>query len=253
MIDLAICAIFRGEGNYLDEWISFHIRQGVTYFFLYNNHPGGKLTGKTKKAIRKYKSFITITRFDDAVWNRKKQIQQCSYDHCLKNFGNKARWIVFLDVDEFLFDPRGGRIQIDCAPQTPFIKISRFNYGYYPHIKKPASGGVVRNFVYREKDASHVKSIVRGQTAPLLKFRNVHFPTAKKNKRIQTPGTMDPEHLRINHYFTKSMEEFRIRKSNWNKWNKGKKFNNPARRQRRPEAHFMNNFKEVKDEIAVRL
>ncbi len=35
--ELAICATFREEAPFLDEWISFHIGIGVTHFFLYNN------------------------------------------------------------------------------------------------------------------------------------------------------------------------------------------------------------------------
>ena len=36
-IYLAICAIFRDEAPFLDEWIAFHRLMGVEHFFLYDN------------------------------------------------------------------------------------------------------------------------------------------------------------------------------------------------------------------------
>jgi hypothetical protein len=35
--NLAVCAIFRDEAPFLDEWIRFHIGVGATHFYLYNN------------------------------------------------------------------------------------------------------------------------------------------------------------------------------------------------------------------------
>src|SRR5262245_21968687 len=34
---LAVCAIFKDEAKFLDEWIRFHARVGVTRFYLYDN------------------------------------------------------------------------------------------------------------------------------------------------------------------------------------------------------------------------
>ena len=36
-IELAVCAIFRDEAQYLDEWLTFHHGVGVERFFLYND------------------------------------------------------------------------------------------------------------------------------------------------------------------------------------------------------------------------
>ena len=35
--ELGVCAIFRDEARFLDEWISFHAGVGATHFYLYNN------------------------------------------------------------------------------------------------------------------------------------------------------------------------------------------------------------------------
>src|SRR5262245_39414677 len=36
-IGLAVCGIFRDEGPYLAEWVTFHRCQGVDRFYLYDN------------------------------------------------------------------------------------------------------------------------------------------------------------------------------------------------------------------------
>ena len=36
--ELAICAIFREEAPFLEEWLTFHSGVGVTHFYLYNNY-----------------------------------------------------------------------------------------------------------------------------------------------------------------------------------------------------------------------
>src|SRR5262245_1292734 len=35
--ELGVCAIFREEAPFLDEWLTFHCGVGVTHFYLYNN------------------------------------------------------------------------------------------------------------------------------------------------------------------------------------------------------------------------
>ena len=35
--ELAICAIFREEAPFLDEWITFHVGVGAGHFYLYDN------------------------------------------------------------------------------------------------------------------------------------------------------------------------------------------------------------------------
>lgn len=35
---LAVCALFRNEARYLDEWVRFHHAMGAQHFFLYDNN-----------------------------------------------------------------------------------------------------------------------------------------------------------------------------------------------------------------------
>ena len=37
LYDLAVVAIFKNEGRYLDEWLAYHLLAGVEHFYLYNN------------------------------------------------------------------------------------------------------------------------------------------------------------------------------------------------------------------------
>jgi hypothetical protein len=119
--NLTLCAIFRDEGLYLEEWLAFHLKQGIEHFFLYNNHL--HLDEKSKVTLRKYKSVITVIPFNAKICNRNKSIQRCAYDNCLKTFGKRADWIIFLDVDEFVFNPTGAHIKIKLNPHVPYVRI----------------------------------------------------------------------------------------------------------------------------------
>lgn len=50
MIDLAIVAIIKNEGQYIEEWLRYHIVAGVQKFFLYDNDS----SDNTREILEKY-------------------------------------------------------------------------------------------------------------------------------------------------------------------------------------------------------
>src|SRR5215212_862463 len=96
---LAVCAIFRWEEDYLREWVAFHRLMGVQRFFLYDNSGGDS-------HLEALQPFID----DGSVVRHRWDVhpgQGAAYDHCLENHGAEARWLAFIDCDEFLFSPTG--------------------------------------------------------------------------------------------------------------------------------------------------
>jgi len=92
---LAVCAIMKNEGRYLREWIEFHKIVGVERFYLYDNGS----TDDTCDVLAPYVRSGDVILTDWAL--HPGQVQ--AYDHCLKQNASKARWIAFIDLDEFLF------------------------------------------------------------------------------------------------------------------------------------------------------
>lgn len=99
---LAICAIFRDEAPFLAEWICFHRLVGVAHFYLYDNDSGDR----PREALQPFIDRGWVTLIDWPIPFHRKAQQQ-AYQHCLDKVqaDDLARWIAFIDLDEFLFSP----------------------------------------------------------------------------------------------------------------------------------------------------
>ena len=74
--EFAICAIFREEAPFLDEWISFHIGVGASHFYLYNNFS----TDNFRQVLEPWIAHGTVTLID---WPRPVG-QLSAYRDCVK-------------------------------------------------------------------------------------------------------------------------------------------------------------------------
>ena len=98
-IALAVCAIFRDEARYLAEWVSFHRIQGVERFYLYDNRSSDDWATELAPEIEA--GIVEVQHWPFVPG------QLGAYKHCLEQHRDEARWIAFIDVDEFLFSPTG--------------------------------------------------------------------------------------------------------------------------------------------------
>ena len=95
---LTICAIFRDEDRFLREWIEFHLCHGFEHIFLFADRPSNITC--TSSLLRPYIESGHVT-LDQGVPTTDPQIP--TYNLCLQRHGPRARWIAFIDIDEFLF------------------------------------------------------------------------------------------------------------------------------------------------------
>lgn len=212
--DLSICAIFKNEGEYLREWIEFHRLVGVEHFYLYDNES----TDGAGALLRPYVesglvSYMTIGG---------ELAQARAYMHCLKYHGDESAWIGFIDLDEFLFSPTGDDLKAVLAPfsYAPAVGVNWCVHGTGGHQTKP-EGLVTESYRQRTRNAdlnAHVKSIVRpASVLPIASPDPHHFIYAdglavnERHQRFRGPFSepVSFEILRINHYWTKSVEEAR--------------------------------------------
>ena len=91
---LAVCAIAKNEGPYFKEWIDWHLSKGVEKFYIYDNES----TDCTKEVLAPYieSGIVDYTFFP----GHRRQL--AAYDDCLDRHRTDARWIAFIDLDEFI-------------------------------------------------------------------------------------------------------------------------------------------------------
>lgn len=255
--NLAIVAIIKDEAPYIREWIEFHKLAGVDKFYIYNNESTDNieevLNPYIKNGLVTYKYFpgeaMQIKAYQDAILKYK--------------FHNK--YMAFIDVDEFLL-PISGENIFDIVDNIigenhhiGGLAVQWCVYGSSGHKTKP-EGLVIENYLFhagkealkKNKINSQVKTIANPR---LINKADCHKPlfwqgyySVNTDGDIVNSFCMDGCHwdkLRINHYFSKSYEEF-IKKCE-----RGKA-THPLSIKRSYSEFYAHDFNDVKDTTILR-
>jgi len=232
---LGVCAIFHSEQPFLVEWIEFHLKQGFNRFYLYDN----ELDPKYHEILAPYiaKNQVVHHQWPDNP-RQPNWTQRNAYYHCLQNYSSECNWLAFFDIDEFLYPETTltelpnvisilKQYQKQANPVTQ-ISVVRYNYGNYWHIDTPPIGGVLRNYLTRDKTFSSVKSIINTSYVSLRKPPDtVHHLNELMICGTTLNGEKLPLPLRFNHYLTKSTSEYENRNALWRKKRETQLFNPP--------------------------
>jgi hypothetical protein len=211
---LAVCAVYRDEAPYLAEWIEFHRAVGVERFFLYDN-------GSSDAADQVLAPYVRGGTVVPHEWPGP-PLQREIYDHCLTTHGNEARWIAFIDVDEFLFSPELRPLPdlLHEYEQYPAVGVNWAAFGTSGHRTRP-TGLVIESYLRRGPlDRTYVGRSVKAILQPHATVRCIsahrfvytHGLAVDENGfAIQRGATksISCERLRINHYYTRSEEDLR--------------------------------------------
>jgi hypothetical protein len=206
---LSICAIYRNEAPYLAEWIEFHRLVGAERFFLYDNNS----TDDHAAVLAPYVAAGVAVVHE---WPPHPG-QQSAYDHCLGEYGGESRWIAFLDLDEFLFSPSHRPVSelLRDYERWAAVGVNRATYGTSGHKEKP-DGLVIESYVMKWPGPASIKSIVdpsrtvRCLNPHAFAYREGDFAVDEHEGQIEGWFTAEftLDHLRINHYYTRSEAEF---------------------------------------------
>ncbi|HSY16903.1 MAG TPA: glycosyltransferase family 92 protein [Candidatus Acidoferrales bacterium] len=206
---LSVCAIFREEAPFLDEWLIFHAGIGVGHFYLYNNFS----TDNFREVLRPWQAAGIVTLID---WPVEKG-QLSAYQDCLRRFKNRSRWIAFIDIDEFLFAPQSRDILpvlSSCARQ-PGIEVWHVYFGTNGHVKRPAASVIESYTSCAPPTTSTVKTIAN----PRLVYKpGIHQFKYWTGNALDTSGQVPGpsatpvfDRLRINHYWSRSFEDMQAK------------------------------------------
>jgi hypothetical protein len=218
---VAICALYLNEAPYLREWIEFHRLMGVERFYLYDN-------GSTDDHLDVLAPYLDAGIAVRHEWPCSPPNQGEIYSDCLSRHRTDARWIAFIDIDEFLFSPTGRPLDEVLREYEPWpaIAVGIATFSYSGHRTRP-SGLVIES--YTEMDTKPIE-VIKQIVDPLRTLRSdsVHsfvfeygLPVDENGWPVGLVGqTNIPsiERLRINHYPSKSEEDARVKAERAPSW-----------------------------------
>lgn len=215
---LSVGAICKNEYPYLEQWIAWNRVQGCTGHFIIDN---GSTDGSYDLLLKlQEKGLVTVEQILG------EPIQFRAYNHILKKHGKKTKYMAFLDLDEYLYSPKGPLPTVLKAYEKYAAVAARWvMFGSSGHLEYSPEL-VIERFTHRAKFADkHVKSIV--QPARTIKVGKDPHHFILKGKAVdenfnvlQKEYALTHEHepekrtadiFRINHYHTKSKAESQLR------------------------------------------
>ena len=216
---LSFVTIVKNEGPYIKEWIEYHKIVGVSKFFIYDNQSEDNLTEILKPYI---KSGQVIYKFFPG-----RSVQLLAYNDAIHYHKYKTKYMGFFDVDEFVIPVKDRTLIqpikeiMESNSNISSIAINWHVYGSSGFKNKP-KGLVIENYKYRSISDHHFKTICDPQKVfnftwnpHSLRSRPHFFSVNENGEKIgdNYPYNENCQYqkLRINHYRTKSFNEFQLK------------------------------------------
>ncbi len=219
--DVCVMAILKDEAPNMEEWLCHHMAIGVDHFFLYDNGS----TDDLHEVLKPYADHGVVT----TVYFPLRGLQRDANNHVVRFFGDTTEWLAYVDIDEFLVPENDEPVGDVMAryPDAEQVLVSRKEFCYSGH-RTPPTGLVTEN--YRE----HSVQVPRVGTSeilakPIIRPRGtarvgIHNAITVHGRTVNTAGEptseratviADPSfaNLQMNHYFTKSWQEFQAKRN----------------------------------------
>ena len=105
---VAVCAIFKDEGEFFQEWLEYHLMIGVEHFYLYNNNSSDGYLEILKPYMDR--GLVTLVDFPE------EHAQMKAYADAIGKYAGETKWMGFIDLDEFVVPLEGKDIYSVLKP-----------------------------------------------------------------------------------------------------------------------------------------
>lgn len=224
--NVSICGIFKNEGLYLKEWIEFHKIVGVDHFYMYNNNSDDNF----REILAPYIEEGTVTLVE---WP-KNQAQMEAYHDCVSQFASETKWLGFIDIDEFVV-PKSTTNIYDFLKKfeknRPAVLIYWKMFGSSGKMNRDLKSLVTEDLTvcwskYSNMGKCFLNTKYKIDTSS--KNAGLHHLLWSKAKKIALPpvnlfgkvafrslnrASKKDFPIQINHYFSKTYEEYRLKKA----------------------------------------
>lgn len=213
---LSICALFKNEAPYLKEWIEYHQLVGVDHFYLYNIGSRDPYREVLAPYIRK--KIVTLINWPDflgddseenaSIWALSTQVS--AYENAVVVKASKeTKWLVFLDVDEFLISPSSHRLVelLEQYDEHPGMTISS---DFFDASKKdyllPRRRLMIETLERTEIPKQNIQKTISKMIFKPDQYAGFTWPPYQcMFKNEQSPVSVKRYVLRINHYINRNV------------------------------------------------
>ena len=221
MIKPVIVCVAKLEGDYIEEWVKYHLALGITRIYLYDNED----TSTYHSILRKYADRLTIHHIPHN--NRNQAVQYTVLDHFAFNYyiSDDITHIIHIDIDEFIVLKKHANIiefieeyiTGDCAG----IGMNWRFFGSSGHLEK-SNEPVTQRFTRCDVNGNmHIKTIFNKTqlqhfcTPHNIKTQSGYHIKSTNGDRIVGPFNYNIDHsvIQLNHYKSKTLPEFRYIRS----------------------------------------
>jgi len=224
-LQLCACTMVFNGAKFLKEWIVYHSHLGVEQFFIYDNNSDDNLEEIIKSMA-------------DSSYNVKRhpwpwaKTQEAGFAHCALQARDSCHWVMFTDIDEFVFSPRwlnqwpnstsnalglllinettqmiNSTSSLSGSPIIGQVSINCRNFGP-SNLKSHPPQGVTQGYTCRQKLEQRHKSIVLlDALSPSLRNAIHHFELKPGYKTMRLTSS----EVVINHYKYQAWSEFKAK------------------------------------------
>ena len=220
---IAICAVVKDEALYIEEWLAFHLLQGVSEILIFDNES----TDGTREILTRVAGHAPVTSVDWPSHNYH-EMQLQAYPEGAKRCTDRADWVAFIDIDEFLFSSRHLSLRdelVQFGPEVGAVAVGHRIFGsgeqttYEPEL---VTSRFVRCARPEHPQSRWFKTIAR--PALIETVDSAHSVVLRSGAYLHadhTPVQRDPNWhpghaervahgtISLFHYMVKSLEEYR--------------------------------------------
>ena len=204
-VDIAICAMIKDEHKYLKEWIDYHLSIGVTSIYLYEDVESLSHKDICCQYENVYLFCITDLLF---VYGEHTNKQLNLYNRCLEKYANQIDYVFFIDLDEFVTFKQGVTIKdwVNTCSEQGAILLRWKMYGANGLVNNPNNKVLdvftkpVPNYTGRCLDYKTFTKVKGAKEPNIMRCHHRHISAE--------PTKIDSSRWRLNHYITKSWEEW---------------------------------------------
>lgn len=162
---LAVCTRVKNESRFLPEFVAHHLLLGFDHVYLYDN-------GSTDDPSKTLQPFIDRKQVTIIPWSQVPAAPSC-FGHFLEQYEGAARWVAFIDADEFVVEREEGALLGALAdPQCVALGLNSRWFGSSGHLVIP-DGLVMEQFRRcTERLDDHIKVLARPEM--VLSYFSTH-------------------------------------------------------------------------------